>query len=182
MLIDYKVDFIDRANSKVTIESVLQIAGVELTGRSKVLCPWTMLHSDSKPAFKIFGNTNTGRCFSCQRSYSPVTLAAQVWECSFKDAAIRLLDTIDDAPKTLRERWAELEKEEDLPVVDVESLAEALRVYCSRISPDWHASRLSFAGNLNRCFQLLPAVKTEEDVMLWLAGSKEYMRKVIVEA
>lgn len=178
MLIDYKENFIDKANNKVPIEEVLKLAGVEITGRSKLLCPWTMLHSDSKPAFKVFATTNTGRCFSCQKSYSPVSLAAQVWDCSFKAAAIRLLDTIEEAPKTLRERWEFLDQPEEIQI-DKDSLAEALRIYCSRIDEDWTANRFELSSELNKCFSLLDSVRSWEDVTLWLSGSKQYMARAI---
>lgn len=178
MLIDYKENFFDKANNLVPMEEVLKLAGVEITGRSKLLCPWTMLHSDSKPAFKIFAGTNTGRCFSCQKSYSPVTLAAQIWDCSFKAAAIRLLDIIDEAPKTLRERWESLDVEDEMPV-DKDSLAEALRIYCSRLDSEWVSNRFALSSDLNKCFSLLDNVQSEDDVTLWLAGCKEYMARAI---
>lgn len=178
MLIDYKENFIDKANTKIPMEEVLKLAGVEITGRSKLMCPWTMLHSDSKPAFKVFAGTNTGRCFSCQKSYSPVTLASQVWDCSFKAAAIKLLDMIDEAPKSLRERWEFLD-EEERQEIDKDSLAEALRVYCSRVDKNWTENRFALASQLNRCFSLLDSIQTGEDVVLWLAGSKKYMARAI---
>lgn len=177
--------WIDIANQQIHIADVLVNAGVFVpesvkSGRAhKVHCPFGFYHSDNglSKAMRVYGNNNTAYCFSCSKRYSPVALASAVWDCSWNSAALRLLEDAGFKPKALKERWVEATTiEQNKP--DLISLADALKMFCSSISPQWSQLQLQddIAITLNKCLDLLDAVTTDEDALKWLDTCKKVMQ------
>jgi hypothetical protein len=185
-----QTSWIEDANDKIKITDVLTSIGVFVPstilngGNKKISCPFGFYHSDGglSRAMRVYLASNTAYCFSCSKSYSPVSLASAAWDISWPNAAFRLLEDAGFKPKTLEERWAEA----TTPIhnsVDLIALADALKTFCSGISPDWTTRQLddTIAVKLNKCLELLDAVKTDEDAAKWLQTCKMVMRKTLEE-
>lgn len=176
--------WIDTANEYVHIADVLLSLeifvpeSVKSGGTKKVHCPFGFYHSDNglSKAMRVYGNSNTAYCFSCSKSYSPVTLAAAAWDCSWNNAAFRLLEDAGFKPKSLKERWAEATTQE-VNKPDLIALGDALKTYCSTIYPNWNVVQLkdSVGGKLNKCLSLLDLVNTDEEAEKWLSICKLIM-------
>lgn len=180
--------WIDKANELVQISDLLANFGIYIpidaqSGASKkVHCPFGFYHSDggTSRAMRIYYESNTAYCFSCTKRYTPVKLAAAVWDCSWSTAANRLLEDAGFKPKTLKERWVEATTPvENKP--DLIALADALKMYCSGISADWSKMQYSdkVAAKLDRCLSLLDSVATSEDADKWLSVCKIAMRRIL---
>jgi hypothetical protein len=190
MLLRQRTSWIDEANNLISIADVLGSQGVYVPdnvrqgGTKKVHCPFGFYHSDNglSKAMRVYGASNTAYCFSCSKSYSPVTLAAAAWDCSLNAAALRLLEDIGYKRKTVAERWAEATAEKTSEI-DILELAEALKIYCAGISPDWEMLQLQddVAALLNRCLSLVKAVKTDEQADKWLIVCKQAMASKLKE-
>lgn len=182
--------WIDQANDVVKISTLLTSFGIYVPesvnngSTKKVHCPFGIYHSDNglSKAMRVYGANNTAYCFSCGKRYSPVTLAAAQWDCSWTNAAFRLLEDAGYKPKTWQERWQEAVAPPESIAVDTLSLAEALKVYCESIDNAWKTTQLDGAAAeiLNKCLELLPAVKTPDEAMQWLTTCKKVMRKVLI--
>lgn len=183
-----KTSWIDEANTRVHIADVLARNGVivpeavKFGSNKKVHCPFGFYHSDGgiSKAMRVYGKNNTAYCFSCSKRYSPVTLAAAAWDCSWMAAAMRLLEDSGFKPKSLEERWVQATtQEEKLP--DLIALADALKVYCSTVSENWEIVQLnnSVANKLTKCLDLLDSVKTAEGASRWLTVCKKVMLKTL---
>lgn len=180
--------WIDEANERIDIADVLTNIGVFVPdtvrsgGNRKLHCPFGFYHSDGglAKAMRLYRANNTVYCFSCSKRYSPVTLAAARWDCSWNNAAFRLLEDAGFKPKTLEERWVEATTPIEYKL-DTIALADALKTYCSGIHSDWNT--LQYSDNigtlLNKCLDLLSAVRTDEDAMKWLNTCKQVMRKML---
>lgn len=182
--------WVDEANELIHIADVLTSLkvyvpeGIRNGGNKKVYCPFGFYHSDrgTTKAMRVYAASNTAFCFSCSKRYSPVSLAAAAWDCSWQSAAFRLLEDIGYKPKTLQERWDEA----IVPVYvkpDTDALAEALKMYCSGISKNWSELQLqdSVAVKFNKCLNLLNCVKTDEDAINWLTKCKIIMKNLLEE-
>jgi hypothetical protein len=183
-----QASWIDEANTKIDITDVLASVGVFVPesirngGNKKVYCPFGFYHSDggATKAMRVYKNNNTVYCFSCSKRYSPVSLAAAKWDCSWMNAAFRLLEDAGFKPKSLEERWAEATTPvENKP--DLIALADALKTYCSGVADDWGSLQLedNVAETLNKCLGLLNIVSTEEDATKWLYTCKKVMRRLL---
>lgn len=182
--------WIETANEQVHIADVLNNLGIFVPetvrdgGNKKVLCPFGFYHSDGgiSKAMRIYGRNNTAYCFSCSKRYSPVTLAAAAWDCSWVNAAFRLLEDAGFKPKSLEERWVEANTQiENKP--DLIALADALKTYCSGIIQDWAQVQLrdDVGEILNKCLNLLDSVNTNEDATKWLQTCKTVMYRKLVQ-
>lgn len=180
--------WVDNANSLIKITDVLTMIGVYVPqsilsgGNKKIYCPFGFYHSDGgiTKAMRVYLPSNTVYCFSCSKRYSPVSLAAAKWDCSWFNAAFRLLEDAGFKPKSIEERWVEATTEvRNSP--DLISLADALKVYCSGISPDWQIKQLDgpVAETLNKCLGLLNIVATDEDALKWLQTCKKVMERLL---
>jgi hypothetical protein len=178
--------WIDEANERIDIADVLANIGVFVPstvrngGNRKLHCPFGFYHSDGglAKAMRLYRASNTVYCFSCSKRYSPVTLASAKWDCSWNNAAFRLLDDAGFKPKTLEERWTDAIAPID-KTLDTIALADALKMYCSGICQDWAVVQLddSVAVILNKCLSLLSVVNTDEQAIKWLDTCKQVMRK-----
>lgn len=176
------------ANEHVSIVTVCQMFGVELpddvgTGRSrKVHCPFEeMYHSDhgASPAMRIYPDSNSAYCFSCSAYYTPVNLAAKAMDCTYQEAASRLLDRIGYKPLDLAAAWKHAKEYEPEP--DKALMADALKTYCRRVALCWEQRQFEpqVAATLTRCLSILDLVKTQDDVSLWLTRCKVAMRQAL---
>ncbi len=183
-----RISWIDKANELVEISDVLALAGVDVPSSiqdgstKKIHCPFGFYHSDRgvSKAMRLYSTNNAVYCFSCAKRYSPVSLASAMWDCSWENAAFRLLDLIGYKPKSLEERWQEaIASKEEEP--DILLLAEALKTYCSGIASDWNTRRLDehISHVLSKCLALLQQVKTKEDAGEWLTTCKMIMKKLL---
>lgn len=176
------------ANEQVSIVTVCQMVGLDISddvgeGRSRKLpCPFgEIYHSDHgrDPAMRLYMDSNSAYCFSCQAYWTPVSLFARAMDLDHRTAATRLLDRIGYKPVNLAQAWKQAVSY--APELDKAALAEALKIYCRRIEPQW--SRRQFdpgiAQHLTRCLSILSLVRNETDADLWLTRCKEVMRQAI---
>jgi hypothetical protein len=181
-----QMSWIDEANERIDVADVLAEIGVFVPetvrngGNRKLSCPFGFYHSDGglAKAMRLYRANNTVYCFSCSKRYSPVTLASAAWDCSWHNAAFRLLEDAGFKPKTLAERWVEATTPEVFKP-DLIALADALKMYCSGIATTWGTAQLhdDVANMLNRCLKLLDLVETDEQALKWLSTCKAVMRK-----
>lgn len=170
------------ANEKVPITTVLSMLGVEVFDGSnrKIRCPFgKVYHSDGgiDPAMRVYPETNSCYCFSCTQYFTPVGIASQALDMGLRDTAEMLLDRIGHRPLDPVKAWEQASKYEPAP--DTAMLAEALKTYCRRISPDWPARQFEpeISYLLRRCLGLLDQVKTGKGAVLWLTLCKRVMHR-----
>ena len=97
-------------------------------------------------------------------------LCALAWDCTPEEAARQMLEQAGVADPDYREQWQRL-TDWSQPA-DVDGLAAALRVWCSRTDPRWPVRQYDgeVAAKLAECLGLLSRVRTEADCRVWLAG------------
>jgi hypothetical protein len=131
------------AREQVSILTVCRLVGMSVPdsfqgGSVKVSCPFGWVnHPDGghESAFRIYPSSNSAWCFVCQEYYDSPKLYAAVRDITREEAAVVLLDEVGYKPLDLAHLWEQVSRP---PVVlDTSSLAEALKVYCSRLSSRW---------------------------------------------
>jgi hypothetical protein len=177
------------ANEMVNITVVCHEIGVAIPeiaeGKSaKVHCPFgAVYHSDHgmETAFRVYPSTNSAFCFAGCGYFSPVYLYAQAFDITTMESATRLLDLIGYKPLSLVDAWAKVSAPPER--IDQSSLAEALKVYCSRIDPLWEERQFDpgIARALTRCLELVPRVRTSEEARTWLETTKQVMHRTLRE-
>lgn len=188
-LLRQNTSWIELANTTVKITDVLASIGIFVpavasNGTSKkISCPFGgIYHSDGgmEKTMRVFHASNSVFCFRCTKRYDPVSLTAELNDCSFFNAAMMLLEDADLAPKSLEQRWAEAVRPE-IKELDLIALADALKIYCSGICSTWVTRQLDpeVGQKLNACLELLPSVKSSEGADKWLTVCKQVMRKVL---
>lgn len=176
------------ADEKVPIIEVCRLLGVSAFGdvnegsTRKVHCPFgAIYHSDGgvSMTMRIYADTNTAWCFNCTHGYTPTKMAARAWDMDRVTAAGRLLGHIGWFPPSLDEVWQELANYH--PPVDIDQLAEALKTFCRRVTPDWAQRQFVpvVAERLSACLSLLALVSTDDDARAWLNGCKSAMLLVL---
>lgn len=179
---------IDLADQKVSIFLVCQLIGVlmpsgyDLSRSLKVRCPFgAVYHKDggTDPSFRVYPDSNSAFCFRCGVYWTPSRLAAMAWDCTPARAAAQLLLTAGHKVATLREVWQQAAVATGPP--KTAQLAEALKIFCERQSPDWSKRQYEFqvAGTLARCLELLELVITDQDAANWLVATKTAMLQVL---
>lgn len=171
----------DAADAKVSIVGLLRQAGVDCPdvqeGRSfKIRCPFGFTHSDGgvDPAFRVYGDSNSGYCFACTKFYTPVRLAAEMWDCRPAEAAHRLLEQIGEPFKVVYEAFSK----EKTP--DRESLSAALTVFCEgKAGQPSYDFPETVSAALGQCLNLVGSVGTAADARRWLDTCKAVMRQII---
>lgn len=121
------MDF-DRLAETISPDQLARALGAEKAG-SGWRCP-SPEHDDSDPSFSVFrdGGRTAARCHGCGLAGSPVTVAAEVWGVSHRDAAERLARELglrstggrwsqDDADRALRHRGLRPETVERFGIV-----------------------------------------------------------------
>lgn len=179
-------DAIRLANSEVSIIKACNMVGLDIgefaVASLKLYCPFGQLyHEDggSSRAMRVYPGTNSAYCFAGCGYFSPVKLVAMDRDMTEEAAAEYLLEEIGWVAPTYEAQWEALMAEK--PVVDTASLAEALKVACSRMSPRWEALQFEevVSTKLSQCFALLGKVHSEEDAQKWLGVTKQVMAAVI---
>ncbi len=173
------------ANRRIPFAVACRWAGVEIPGDVpehgiKIYCPFgEYSHSDggSEAAFRVY--PDHGYCFACGEAFSAVKLCALVWDCTPDEAARQMLELAGVADPEYREQWQRLVNWSQ--PADVDGLAAALRVWCSRTDPQWPVRQYdsAVAAKLAECLGVLARVRTQEDCRIWLAGCKKAMAQVL---
>ncbi len=173
------------ANRRIPFAVACRMAGVEIPGDVpehgiKIYCPFgEYSHSDggSEAAFRVY--PDHGYCFACGEAFSAVKLCALVWDCTPDEAARQMLELAGVADPEYREQWQRLVNWSQ--PADVDGLASALRVWCSRTDPQWPVRQYdsAVAAKLAECLGVLARVRTQEDCRIWLAGCKKAMAQVL---
>ncbi len=177
----------ETADSIVSITVVMRLLGVRTPhdpyGR-KLYCPFGELyHRDrgAEPALRVYED-NHAFCFAGCGYLSPVSMAALGWGIPRRAAAAELLNRTGVGPPSLKQRWNDAL--DPVPEVDTASLAEALKVFCARVSLDWFTDqfRTHVAERLGQCLALLEQVRTPHQAQQWLDGCKTVMERVLTSA
>jgi len=176
------------ANDRMTIVAACHEIGMwtpDVPGAMKMHCPFEdVWHSDGgrARAFRIYENTNSAYCFACQQYYNPVRLIALDRDISDEAAAEVILELTGYTEPSVEENWAKVTGHEQ--EFSTETLPEALKVACQRISPAWETRQFEeqVAARFRQCLGLLPRVKSEADATLWLDTSRKIMRNVLGES
>lgn len=162
------------ANQRISMATACRWAGMSVSdgeGSRKIRCPFgDISHSDGGVAasFRVYEETNSAFCFSCQRGWAPVGLMAEFWDCARAEAAERMCQMAGITPPGWRERWAELQQ--PLPP-DRDDLAEALKQWCLRVcGPSWRVRQFDreVVAPLAACLGVLPLVTTDQEADEWL--------------
>jgi hypothetical protein len=169
------------ANELYSIVDACNIAGMGTSGgNAKQWCPFgEIAHSDGgmAKAFRIYEDTNTAHCFACQATWTPVKLVAQVRDVSYESAADYILTLINYVAPDVDSQWAALMSQQQK--VNADDLAEALKVACLRMAPDWEVRQFEdlVAHKFRQCLDLLPKIHTEEAANKWLTIAKQAMKQ-----
>lgn len=178
------VETIELANDRVPILQAFRMVGLDVGDVSavsmKLYCPFgDVYHHDggSEKSLRIYPETNSAWCFAGCGYFSPVKLVALKRDLSEEEAAEAMLEETGYVAPNYSDQWDALVNETKL--ADTTSLAEALKVACSRMTPDWEELQFtsSVSSMLARCLALLAKVRTEEDADKWLATTKTAMRR-----
>jgi hypothetical protein len=169
------------ANERISIAQACVWAGMDVSegdGNRKIRCPFGVYaHSDGGVAasFRVYEDSNHAYCFAESRSWTPVSLMAEVWDCARAEAADRMCAMAGVTPPDWRERWAELQHPAP---PDTASLAEALKRWCARTyGAGWETGQfeLVLAEPLASCIGVLSLVTTDEQAAAWLYNCKLVM-------
>lgn len=175
---------IQLVNDQVSIAQACRWAEVEVpdgSGSRKTWCPFGITHPDGgrESALRLYEDTNTAHCFACGKSWSPVSLMAEYWDCGREEAAGKMAQTAGITEPTWRDRWDEAHQPE---VPDRAALAEALKTWCRRVrGPSWDLEQLTprFSEPLGACLSLLPMVTTAQESADYLVGCKLIMGPIL---
>lgn len=84
----------DCFNREIDIRDVMAEFGYDnRTGRN-ISCP-SPEHLDKTPSARIYTDTNTCHCFSCNRNFNPINIVEENLGCDWKDACDYLIDTFN---------------------------------------------------------------------------------------
>lgn len=173
-------------NETVSILRVCRDLGVETpdfyNGASlKVRCPFgDVAHSDGghEAAMRIYEDTNGAWCFMEQKLFTPTLLYALSHDVDEDLAAERLIEQYRPELDN-KDLWEKLQNWQ--MEIDLHSLAEALKIYCARISVNWDEVQFEelISSTLLRCLALLDKIQTSMDADLWLVSTKVVMSNAI---
>lgn len=171
------------ANEKVPITLACRLVGLDIDdiayGRSiKMLCPFgSIYHIDGghEPAFRVYPESNSAYCFAGCGYFTPVWLCAYAWDRDTASVASDLLERVGIKRESLTEAFASASRHVIHP--DTGMLAEALKMFCQRISSDWEDTQFEpgIAATLTRCLALLDRVSDDIEADQWLRGCKRVM-------
>lgn len=178
------------ANERADICKVLRWLNYETPDSArtnKVHCPFGEIwHKDGghEAAARIYEDSNVIFCFACSRVFVPTSLYALSKDCTETDAAEMILREFAPQLLLVNEITEKIEFMDEPLKPDIHSLRAALDIYCSRIDENWnfHQFEKTISGAYLKCLNLLGRVVTTGDADLWLAKSKEIMKKVIKES
>lgn len=180
-------DTIQLANERMTIMDAcnqIGIVGAAYGYNGKLYCPFgNLFHADGgvSKAFRIYPKDNTAFCFAGCGYFNPVKLIAKDKDLSELAAAEYILDFTGYVPPDIDSQWAGVTSTEEN--IDTSYLPEALKMFCTRIDPDWETSQFTpdIAHTLRKCLELTAQVHTSAEVTQWLRVTKQVMTKAIGE-
>ena len=181
-----RAELIELANERMGIVQACNHIGMGLpdylSSSMKVDCPFgSLYHLDggASRSMRVYAETNSAWCFAGCGYFTPVRLIADDQDLSEEDAAQHILDITNYVPPDFESQWEALMAE--VPVVNTASLAEALKVACSRMAAGWEDLQFSseVSAKLTACFALLPHLRTPEQAQRWLDVSKFVMQSVL---
>lgn len=181
-----EVSIITLANERMSIIDACNELGMDVFDFSvaslKVHCPFEQIsHADGgqSKAMRIYPGTNSAWCFACQQYFTPVKLIAMDRDVTELEAAQYILDKTNYVTPDYVSRWEALTQE--TYELNTDDLAEALKVACARMTPDWEERQFdpTVSEKLRLCLGKLPRLKTEEDANKWLAIAKKAMRQTL---
>lgn len=166
------------ANERMGIIDACNHIGMGVSGgySGKLYCPFgELFHADGgvSKAFRIY--EDSAYCFAESMYFTPVRLIARDRGISDLDAAEYILDVTGYVAPDIDSQWAAVTNTEE--VVNTDYLAEALKIYCQRICPDWEVRQFteSTSKKLTKCLELTDRVRTKDEVTQWLAVTKQVM-------
>ena len=168
------------ANAKVSIDQALRWAEAE-PGYGKLHCPFgPVAHSDGgvERSLRTY-DTNTAHCFSCKRTWTPVSMMSEWWDCSREEAAEKMLRLSGITQPGWQEKWEQAHQPRP---PDLAALGEALKTWCRRmLGPSWEQEQFDprLAVPLGHCLGMLSRVTTADEAEEWLNGSKSVMMTVV---
>jgi hypothetical protein len=169
------------ANERMTIHEACEHIGFSVGSISysgKLYCPFgDLFHADggSSKSFRIYPETNSAHCFAGCGYFNPVKLIGKDKGLSDLQAAEYILTFTKYVPPDIDSQWDAVTSIEE--TVDTSYLAEALKVYCLRIAPDWEIRQFdpSISTKLRQCLELTAQVHTAQQAKKWLAVTKKVM-------
>jgi hypothetical protein len=173
----------DIANSRMPIDAAVRLVGGEAwAGNGKQWCPFgAVSHMDGGQdrAFRIYPEENTAFCFGGCGFFTPTKMVAVGKDMNEDDAADYILEVTGYRPPTVEKRWEAATTVKQ--AIDTDALAEALRVFCTRLDKNFDVSRYDepIASTFRKCLALTDRVTSAEDATLWLRTTKEAMRQVL---
>lgn len=181
-----EVNVIQLANERMSIIDACNELGMDVFDFSvaslKVHCPFEQIsHPDGgqSKAMRIYPGTNSAWCFACQQYFTPVKLIAMDKDISEQEAAMYILDKTNYVAPDYLSQWEALTEQKI--ELDTDALAEALKVACRRMTPDWEERQFDddVSNKLRRCLGMLPKLKTPEDASKWLVVAKQAMSQTL---
>jgi hypothetical protein len=179
------------ANEHVGLVEVTTLIGMETPrellpgGSIKVRCPFgEFYHADGghSAAMRLYADTNSAFCFAGCGYYSVVKLYAHAKDLEPNEAAMELLEKTKKLG-LLQDRgaWDRVSQPLDSGVPSSSDLAAALKLYCSRIHPQWDEVQFyeGVSDMLAQCLGLLSNVVTDQDAQNWLRKTKTAMQFIL---
>jgi hypothetical protein len=175
------------ANEEIPIAAVCRILGMDMPDLAymnspKMYCPFSDLHSDggASKSFRTYADGNTAHCFACSKTWNVVTLYMDHTDQNYQDAARSLLEYFDIRTEDVDDRWQALIAPQTLTINTAE-LAEALKLYCARVDPQWEERQFepAVSATFGACLNLLQSIATVEDVEKWRTATKKVMERVL---
>lgn len=176
------------ANERMSIIEACNKLGMDVfefsVASMKFYCPFgSLYHADEgrTKAMRIYPATNSAWCFACNLYFTPTRLLAMDRGITEQEAAESILDDTRYVAPDYESKWNALIA--PVAAVDTDDLAEALKVACRRIAPDWEERQFeeAVATKLRQCLSLLRKVKTDEDATKWLSTTKQVMQRALGE-
>ena len=163
--------FIDMAMGDFEIASV------------KTYCPFgELMHEDGGrgKAFRVYPGTNSAYCFACVKAYRPVSLIATDRDIPEFEAAEIILEEKGYVAPDFQSRWDAVTSP-DASKADEDGMANALKLACSRMVPNWEERQFEpeVATMLRKCLSIAWKVQTEDDARDWLTKTKILMSRVL---
>lgn len=176
------------ANESMTIIEACQFIGMaigEFAIQSiKTYCPFgEMLHEDGgrSKAFRVYPGSNSAYCFACGAYYTPVKLIAVDRDIPEPTAAELILEEKGYVAPDYLSRWDALATPKE--TVDADGLANALKLACARMCPDWDDRQFDedISDILRKCLAPIVKVTTEEEARTWLDTTKAVMKRALAQ-
>jgi len=178
-----RAELLKTANERVSITAACNMIGMNVSDYAaasmKVYCPFgEIFHQDGgmSKSMRIYTESNSAFCFAGCGYFDPVKLISTKRDIPEEAAAEALLEETGYVAPNYQDQWDALMSEK--PVVNTADLAEALKVACSRMVPNWEERQFDelVSHKLAQCLDLLRKVHTDDDATNWLDVTKKVMK------